>query len=135
MGHAPTGNAQGRPQLSIDWAEVDKYLQAGCSGAQVVAVIGVSADTLYRRCQAERGASFSAILQEKSAKGDAFIRLKQFSLAMQGDKGLLIWLGKQRLGQKDRSEEILNQIPSIHVIHYGNESVPKTWAEQQRSLA
>jgi len=49
MGHSPTENIQGCPQLLIDWGEVDKYLQAGCSGAQVAAVIRVSADTLYRR--------------------------------------------------------------------------------------
>ncbi|MDN3507096.1 MAG: hypothetical protein P0S96_07700 [Simkaniaceae bacterium] len=133
MGHSPTGNIPGRPKLSIDWGEVDKYLQAGCSGAQVAAVIGVSADTLYRRCQTEQGASFSAILQEKRANGDAYLQLKQFSLAIQGDRGLLIWLGKQRLGQKDRPEEALTQIPSIQVVHYGNNSRPETWAEKEQS--
>ncbi|NGX27106.1 MAG: hypothetical protein K940chlam6_01035 [Chlamydiae bacterium] len=53
---------------------------------------------------------------------------------MQGDRGLLIWLGKQHLGQKDRPEELLNQIPSINVIHYGSDSVSQTWAQQQSNL-
>ena len=64
------------PVLPINWDEVDKYLQAGCSGTQVAAIIGVSPDTLYRRCQSERGANFSVISQEKRAKGDGFLHAK-----------------------------------------------------------
>ena len=126
MGHAPTGNSPDHPLLPINWDEVDKFLQAGCSGAQVASAIGVSADTLYRRCQKERGASFSAVLQEKRAKGEAYIRLKQFSVAMKGDRGMLIWLGKQWLGQRDRPVAESNEPLSINIIHYGDHPTSQT---------
>jgi len=65
MGHKPIGNSVGRPHLAIDWEVVDRFLEAGCSGAETASIVGVYADTLYRRCQSERGANFSVILQQK----------------------------------------------------------------------
>jgi hypothetical protein len=93
MGHRPTGHAVGRPNLSIDWVEVDGHLEAGCSGAEVASILGVSPDTIYRRCQAERGANFSVILQQKKARGEGLLKVKQFSEAMKGDRGMLgrVW--------------------------------------------
>lgn len=130
MGHKPTGNPPGHPLLPINWEEVDKYLQAGCSGTQIAAIVGVSPDTLYRRCQEERGASFSVISQEKRAKGDGFLHAKQYSEAMKGDRGMLIWLGKQRLGQKDQQEIKTDQPLTVKVVHYGDNLAPKNWVEE-----
>ena len=44
MGHRPTGHAVGRLNLSIDWVEVDRHLEAGCSGAEVASIVGISPD-------------------------------------------------------------------------------------------
>lgn len=112
-----------------EYSFVDRYLEAGCSGAEVASVVGVSPDTLYRRCQAERGANFSVILQQKKAKGEGLLKVKQFLEAMKGDRSMLIWLGKQRLGQKDRHEMLANQSLTVKVINYGSSSDPKKWAE------
>jgi hypothetical protein len=127
MGHKPTGHAVGRPNLSIDWEEVDRHLEAGCSGAEVASIVGVSPDTLYRRCQTERGANFSVILQQKKAKGEAMLKVRQFSEAMKGDRSMLIWLGKQRLGQRDRQEVVADICSAIGIIHYGTHSNPSPW--------
>ncbi len=130
MGHRPTGKPVGHPILPIDWDKVDKYLQTGCSGAQVAAAVGVSSDTLYRRCQSERGANFSAILQENRAKGESMLHAKQFSEAMKGDRGMLIWLGKQRLGQKN-CHEIKADVPvNLTIVNYGDDPSPKPWSQQ-----
>lgn len=38
------------------------------------------------------------------------LRQKQFEMAMNGDVRMLIWLGKQYLGQKDSPEVIVNEL-------------------------
>jgi hypothetical protein len=95
---------RGCPTKVIDWDMVDKLLIAGCNGMQVAARIGVSHDTLYVRCVNERGKIFSAYRQEKISIGDGMLHATQFSLAMEKDRSMLIWLGKQRLNQKDKHE-------------------------------
>lgn len=47
---------------------------------------------------------FSAFRLIHLGRGNDLIAMKQFELAMKGDKALLIWLGKNRLGQRDRQE-------------------------------
>lgn len=95
------GNPRNRPQIPIDWNMVDKYLEADCNGVEISGVIGCSPDTLYDRCHQEKGVSFTAYSAQKRSKGDALLRAKQFTEAMKGDRGMLVWLGKNRLGQKD----------------------------------
>lgn len=93
-----------RPQIPIDWTLVDKYLEAGCTGTEIASVIGCCRDTLYDRCWTDKGVLFSEYTAKKRATGDAIIRAKQFAYAMtgkNGNLGMLIWLGKNRLGQKD----------------------------------
>lgn len=103
----------GRAKVIIDWAVVDKYLQAGCDGTEVAASLGIDARTLYRRCEEEKRVTFDAYKQSKRAQGDSLLKAKQFSVAMAGDKTMLVWLGKQRLGQKDKQE--LEQAGAIEV--------------------
>lgn len=47
---------------------------------------------------------YSAWSALKKAEGLELIRAKQFDTAMAGDRTMLIWLGKQLLGQKDQVE-------------------------------
>lgn len=48
--------------------------------------------------------SFAEYSDQKRAKGKLSLRRKQFQLALSGDRTMLIWLGKQYLGQVDKSE-------------------------------
>ncbi len=94
----------------IDWEVVDKMLIAGCNGVQCAASIGVHAETLYDRCKLEKNTVFSVYAQDKRAHGDALLHAAQYEKAYQ-DKHptMLIWLGKQRLNQKedlDRNEDL-----------------------------
>jgi hypothetical protein len=97
-------SCRGYPAKHIDWDTVDKLLIAGCTGSQVAARIGVSPDTLYFRCQKDKGQVFCQYKQEKISIGDGMLHATQFSLAMEKDRSMLIWLGKQRLNQKDKHE-------------------------------
>lgn len=89
----------------IDWEIIDDMLIAGCTGTQCAAAIGVHPETLYDRCRYEKGASFSEYSQTKRAHGDALIHSAQFKKACdEKNPTMLIWLGKQRLNQKDTDQ-------------------------------
>jgi len=96
----------GHPPIEINWANVDKFLQAQCNGAQIATFMGIHPDTLYGACERDKRMGFSAYSQQKKAEGKELIRLKQFQLAVtgEGDKSMLIWLGKQYLEQADKKE-------------------------------
>jgi hypothetical protein len=88
--------------IPINWQVVDKMLRAGCSGVEVAARLGMSADNLYSRCEKEKQTEFSAYAAQKKANGQALLREAQFDAAVEGkDRTLLIWLGKQMLEQRE----------------------------------
>jgi hypothetical protein len=90
-----------KPVYPIDWETVKRFATAGCSGVEIAAAIGISAEALYDRCKKEHGMYYSAYQMQYKQKGDALIREKQYELALEKDRVMLIWLGKQRLGQKE----------------------------------
>ncbi len=106
-----------RPKLEIDFNKVDKYLYAGCNGVSIASMIGVAPDTLYLRVEAEKGMTFSAYAQLKRSQGDDMLRVKQFESAYEDkEKTMLIWLGKQRLGQKDKIENNNNNTETAKIV-------------------
>ena len=60
---------------------------------EMVDILGVSEDTLKRR--------FAGIIDKGKAEGKMRLRRKQIEVAMQGNAVMLIWLGKQMLGQAE----------------------------------
>ena len=112
-----------RPKVDIDWKKVDKLLEADCEGTEIAAYLGIVPNTLYRRCEADHKISFSKYLQEKKAKGNSLLKVKQFDAAMSGDKTMMIWLGKQRLGQKEKQDiehTIKDELPFNINLEYRN---------------
>ncbi len=95
---------RGRPKFIIDWKVVDKLLEADCEGTEIAAHLGIGPDTLYDRCVKENDMIFSEYLREKKANGNSLLKVAQFKKAMSGDNTMLIWQGKQRLGQRDRKD-------------------------------
>jgi hypothetical protein len=67
-------------------------------------MIGVSRDTLYDRCEKDLNTTFRQFRLQKRKHGENDIRLWQHRKAMGGDTLMLIWLGKQRLGQSDKAQ-------------------------------
>jgi len=94
-----------RPKTDIDWKTVDKLLEADCEGTEIAAYLGIVPNTLYRRCETDHKVIFSKYLQEKKAKGNSLLKVKQFDKAMSGDRTMLVWLGKQRLSQSDKTQQ------------------------------
>jgi len=95
----------GRPKAHIDWEQAGKLIAAGCDGVQVAAYFGIHPNTLYLACEKYQKISFSDYLQTKRAKGDAMLLARQYEVAYT-DKNptMLVWLGKQRLGQREKQD-------------------------------
>lgn len=115
-----------RPEILIDWKKVDDLLIAGCMGTEIAGYIGISANTLYDRVQDKYNCSFSQYSQEKKSKGESILRAHQYAKALgltdKGDNTLLIWLGKQRLNQRDHKEESKQIIQSTFKVNYSNDT-------------
>jgi len=102
-----------RPKTDIDWKRVDELLEADCEGTEIAAHLGIVPNTLYERCKKDNNLSFSEYLQQKKAKGNSLLKEEQYKMATSNEdsaikKSMLIWLGKQRLGQSDRSKQQLD---------------------------
>lgn len=95
----------GRPRLEIDWEQLDKLCAIHCTKAEIADILGVSEDTIDRRCKEEHECSFAVYYKKHQAHGKASLRRQQFKTAMKGNPTLLVWLGKQMLGQSDAPHE------------------------------
>lgn len=97
----------GRPKTAIDWDRVGQSIMMGSSATQTAAFFGISVDTLYTRCKKDLNQDFTAFCQEKRASGDKLLHQTQFEVAVKNkNTSMLIWLGKQRLGQRENEQTI-----------------------------
>lgn len=101
----------GRPRKEIDWEEVDKLLAIHANEEEVAGWFECSVDTIYNRCLEDHGMNFSEYYKQKRSTGRISLRRKQFQTAMNGNVSMLIWLGKQWLGQVDKQEISANLVP------------------------
>jgi len=98
----PAPGTGGRPRKELNWDAFEALARANCTVEEVAAVMECDADTIQARCKERFGATFSAVLEQKACIGTAALRRKQMQIALGGNVTMLIWLGKQKLGQKDR---------------------------------
>lgn len=95
-------NPYGRNPIPIDWQRANYLLQAGCTGVEIAAHFGMHPETFYDRVKQKFGIAFSEYAAIKRSEGDMMLKEAQFDVAYKDkDKVMLVWLGKNRLGQKD----------------------------------
>lgn len=94
----------GRPKVSIDWNQVNSLLEAGCLTTEIAAYFNIHRDTLYDRCLKDNDCDFPTYSTKKKERGESLLRVSQYKNAMSGNTTMQIWLGKQRLGQKENKE-------------------------------
>lgn len=112
-----------RPEIPINWDKVDELLMSGAPGTEIAAFFGMHEDTFYLRVSKQYNMGFSEYASKKKSTGEALLRLQQYNKAMgltsKGDNTLLIFLGKQRLGQRENPndkvapEEIMNAFGNL----------------------
>lgn len=102
----PKAHNANRKKIPIDWDKVDLMLEAGCLGTEVAGEFKCSADTLYNRCEEDKGVLFSDYRRQKTSRGDGRLRVSQYKKALRGDNTMMVWLGKNRLMQKENPEAL-----------------------------
>jgi hypothetical protein len=90
-----------RPQKLIDIRLVEELARIGCTEEDMAAVLDVSVDTIQRRKRSS--AEFCGAIKRGQAATRNSLRRLQLKKALEGNITMLIWLGKQLLGQQDRS--------------------------------
>jgi hypothetical protein len=95
-----------RPKKDIKAEEVQKLAAMQCTNVEIAAFFDVDEGTIRKR--------FPEQIAKGKEIGKMSIRRAQFNLATGGNATMLIWLGKQYLGQTEKlesagGEELINQ--------------------------
>ena len=94
----------------IDYTKLDAMCAIQCTGEECAAILGIDYDTLNNGLKRDGKGGFSEYFKLKGASGKMSLRRKQFEQASSGNSTMLIWLGKQWLGQAEKNENITKDI-------------------------
>lgn len=89
----------GRPPTKIDLAEVEKLARLQCTCDEFAGWFGVSKRTWIKHAKRKE---VREAIERGRERGKCSLRRAQLQTALKGNPALLIWLGKQMLGQADR---------------------------------
>ena len=81
--------------LDIDPTQVEKLAMMHCTNKEIAAFFNCDEKTIYNR--------FADVVAKGKEKGKSRLRQLQWNSAEKGNVAILIWLGKQYLGQKEPS--------------------------------
>ena len=98
----------GRPKIVVDIEILKNLASIGCPDYEIASVLNVSAKTLRR--------NYADIIDQSKEKGKASLRKKMFDKAIKKDNThMQIWLSKNYLGMKDRTqtENINEPLPLV----------------------
>lgn len=97
---------KGRPEIFLDMDQIRSYMQAGCSAPSIAGFLKIDRKTLYKKVEEKWGKSFGECLDDFKDEGRDLLKFAQFKKALDGNVPLLIWLGKQLLGQRENHQEM-----------------------------
>ena len=104
-----------RPKKEIDKNIFENLCRIQCTKDEICGVFECDEKTLTRWCNDTYSEGFSDIFKKKSKAGKISLRRLQWKAAQSGNVTMLIWLGKQYLGQTDK-QEISTQEPVQIII-------------------
>jgi hypothetical protein len=107
---AVEGAKRGRPKIEIDYEQVKRMSQIGCTVSEIAHVLGVSES----KCNHDK--EFNQVYKREFDVARMSLRRAQRDSALNGNVTMQIWLGKQWLGQRDTVEvtdERLNKIDTL----------------------
>ncbi len=90
-----------RPKLEIDPEQVENMAAIGCTVDEMATILGCNKRTLERR--------FVAPIERGRSRLNRSLRRKQAELALNGNVTMLIWLGKQYLGQREKTDAVVRE--------------------------
>lgn len=99
-----------------DWQKINNACAIQCTGEEIAHIMGFSYDTLERRIKETFDESAADYIKRHAQGGKATLRRLQWKAANNGNTSMLIWLGKQYLGQTDKAESAFSG--SLHNVTY-----------------
>jgi hypothetical protein len=93
-----------RPRKDFDIDQLRNLVRIQCTAEECAGVMGLSEDTIDRRLKEEGYDGFADFYKKHSDEGKASLRRAQWKAAQDGNPTMLVWLGKQMLGQRDRHD-------------------------------
>lgn len=100
---AKTKGKVGRPRIEFDLEVVEGLGRIGATAPEMAYILPASQSTIEHRL-ADPETDFHKAYRKGQSLLKASLRRKQINVAMSGNVTMLIWLGKQHLGQHDRQE-------------------------------
>jgi hypothetical protein len=97
----------------ISFKELEKLCAHQCTLAEIACWFKVSEDTIERRVKEQFKITFAEYFEQKRGIGRISLRRKQMQIALGGNIAMLIFLGKQYLGQSDKQETIQTNVNPI----------------------
>ena len=96
-----------RPKkYDIDTKQLEQLASFGCTNREIASFFGCSEDLIKK--------SYSQFITKGQDEGKTRLRKLQWTAAEKGNVPMLIWLGKQVLGQTDKQE--LTEVKPIDEI-------------------
>ncbi len=92
----------GRPLKPVNEETIIACSKILCTMEEISTICGLSIDTLENK--------FSGIIKKARDGGRESLRRMQYKAAMEGNVTMLIWLGKQWLGQRERQPDEAQQV-------------------------
>ena len=118
----------GRPKKIIDYEAVAKLAHIQCTVAEIANFFDCSTRTL------ERDSQFCRIYKKEMDGGKMSLRRKQWKAADEGNTTMLVWLGKQYLGQRDKTEMDARIYTPKHLSDFYVNPKSKKDAKQKANL-
>ena len=105
-----------RAKTPVDEKEVYNLAKVGATNKEIGDCVGIDESRVRRR--------FADLLLK--ARGNNKIRLRQlqYAQAEEGNVTMLIWLGKNMLGQSDKTEQVIDNREPLKII-VGSEKTKK----------
>jgi len=119
---------RGRPKLDIDSDKVEMLASFGCSTVEIAKLHNCDEHTIRKRFRSE--------LERGRESMKIKLRQLQWKQAENGNTSLLIFLGKQYLGQSDRNElELVGNLEGIlKECGYEDSPIAKKSIKQSETL-
>ena len=94
-----------RPRKEIDKKQFESLCELQCTLDEICGFFNCCSDTIESWCKRTYNMNFSEVFKQKRGKGKISLRRAQYQTAKKGNATLLIWLGRNWLGQSENNEE------------------------------
>ena len=104
----------GRPKIKLDYELIGKLSYIQCTQKEIASTLEVSTRTL------QKDEEFIRIYKKGQEEGKMSLRRLQWKAAKENNVTMLIWLGKQYLGQTDK-QEVSGAEPIELIMHHAKD--------------